>query len=125
MRRFIGVLLVAGAIGLTGCKEEPVYQKDQLTGHWAVYGAERNGRNTSLLDGAVFQFQEDGTMNTNITGQERSGPFDLKGNKITFQDEGEMVFVIGTFYGDTLSLNTELQGMHFILDLHRTTTESQ
>jgi hypothetical protein len=90
-----------------------------------VYGAERNGRNTSLLDGAVFQFQEDGTMNTNITGQERSGPFDLKGNKITFQDEGEMVFVIGTFYGDTLSLNTELQGMHFILDLHRTTTESQ
>ena len=125
MRRFIGVLLVAGAIGLTACKEEPTYQKDQLTGHWAVYSAERNGKNTSLLDGAVFQFQEDGTMNTNITGQERSGPFDLKGNKITFQDEGEMVFVIGTFYGDTLSLNTELQGMHFILDLHRTTTESQ
>ncbi len=125
MWRLSGVILVATMIFILACKDEVSYHKEQLTGHWAVFGAERNGKNTTLLDGAIFQFQQDGTMNTNITGQESSGPFDLKENKVSFQGTENMVFEIGTLRGDTLSLHTELQGMHFILDLQRTNTESQ
>lgn len=125
MRRLHCVLLLAGILFLTACGNEVTYQSDQLTGHWAVYGAERDGKNTTLLNGAIFQFMEDGSMNTNITGQENSGRFDLQDNKINFQGSEKMIFEIGTLHGDTLSLNTELQGMNFILDLHRTNTESQ
>lgn len=110
---------------MTACKSEATYQADQLTGHWAVYSAERDGKSTTLLNGAIFQFMEDGSMKTNITGQESSGPFALKDNKINFLVGENMVFEIGTLHNDTLSLNTELQGMNFILDLHRTNTESQ
>ncbi|HLF65190.1 MAG TPA: hypothetical protein VI603_15605 [Saprospiraceae bacterium] len=125
MYRLLSVIFIAGVMYLTACKNEVSYHREQLTGHWAVYGAERDGKGTTLLNGAIFQFQEDGSMNTNITGQEISGPFDLEENKINFQGTEKMVFEIGMFHGDTLSLNTELQGMHFILDLHRTNTESQ
>lgn len=125
MWRLSGVLFLAGILFLIACKTETSYEANQLTGHWAVYGAERNGKNTTLLNGAIFQFMEDGSMNTNITGQEVSGRFDLQENKISFEGGEKMLFEIGTLHGDTLSLNTELQGMHFILDLHRTNTESQ
>jgi hypothetical protein len=117
--------MFATVMQILACKEEVSYHQDQLTGHWAVYGAERDGKNTTLLNGAIFQFRPDGTMNTNITGQESRGPFDLKENKVNFQGTENMVFEIGILSGDTLSLHTELQGMHFILDLQRTNTESQ
>ena len=116
---------MAVAACIIGCKETPSVHQDQLTGHWAVYGAERDGKNTTLLNGAIFQFQEDGTMQTNITGQESSGRFDLKENSINFQGTENMVFEIGSLSSDSLTLHTELQGMHFILDLQRTNTESQ
>jgi hypothetical protein len=116
-------MAVAGCF--LGCKEDPSIHQDQLTGHWAVYDAERDGKNTTLLNGAVFYFQEDGTMQTNITGQESSGRFDLNENTINFQGSESMLFEIGSLANDTLTLHTELQGMHFILDLQRKNTESQ
>jgi hypothetical protein len=121
----LSYVLLSGAFFFAGCKEETTFQKDQLTGHWAVYAAERDGRETTLLNGAVFQFMENGTMQTNVTGVENSGAFELQGKEIMFRGGENMVFEIGMLAGDTLLLNTQLEGMRFVLDLHRTTTEAQ
>jgi len=118
-------MILTGMIGISACHEEVTYRKDQLTGHWAVFNAERDGKGTTTLDGAIFQFLEDGTMNTNITGQENSGHYEIKNTQINFLGPDKMLFEIGTLTGDTMSLNTELQGYHFLLDLHRTQTESE
>lgn len=125
MKRGIGVIIVTGIFCLTACKQDVSYNKDQLAGHWALYAAERDGKPTSTLDGAIFQFQDDGTMNTNVTGDEYSGPYEIQENKVTFQGTEPMTFEIIAFTGDSLSLNTELQGKHFILDLYKTKTESE
>ncbi len=124
MKRGTGVLFMIGICCLTACNQEVTYSKDQLTGHWAVYAAKRDGRTTSTLDGAIFQFQEDGTMNTNIS-ENYSGPYSVTENKIEFDGTEHMIFEIRELVEDTMSLSAELQGMHFILDLHKTKTESQ
>lgn len=125
MWRIFCVILIAGMIQMLGCKNEVPYQKNQLIGHWTVFGAERDGKSTTLLNGAIFQFHDDGTMHTNVTGEESSGQFNLKENLVSYSSTENMSFEISAMNGDTLSFSTELQGMRFILDLHRTNTESQ
>lgn len=125
MWRVIYVILFAGVVQILACKNEVPYQKNQLIGHWTVFNAERDGKNTTLLNGAIFQFHSDGAMHTNWTGEESSGQFDLNENLVKFTSTENVAFEIGALNGDTLSLSTEVQGMRFILDLHRTNTESQ
>jgi hypothetical protein len=125
MLKIFYVILMVGIIQLLACKNEESYQKNQLIGHWTVFAAERDGKSTTLLNGAIFQFHNDGMMHTNVTGEESSGQFDLKENLVSFSSTENMSFEIGALHGDTLSFTTELQGMRFVLDLHRTNTESQ
>lgn len=125
MWRIFCVILIAATIQLMGCKNEVLYQKNQLIGHWTVFGAERDGKSTTLLNGAIFQFHDNGTMHTNWTGEESSGQFEIKENLVSYSGTENMSFEIGALNGDTLSFTTDLQGMRFILDLHRTNTESQ
>ena len=124
MKQYLSVLIYAGVLCMMGCKNEPAFQKEQLTGHWEVYNAERNGKETSLLNRAVFLFREDGSMQTNITGRENTGTFSVEKNRIAFNSPEKMEFEVLMLDKDTLTLSTDLQQLHFILDLHRTTTES-
>lgn len=125
MKQIPCILLIAGILSSGGCKEEAIHEAGELTGHWEVFAAEREGKETTLLNGAVFLFKEDGTMQTNITGEEHHGPFVLDKTTITYSGNEPMTFKIREFHGDTLVLITKLQEMQFRFDLHRTTTESQ
>lgn len=125
MKQLLRVLLIGSVILSFGCKEEPVYDPANLTGHWEVYAAERNGKETTLLNGAVFLFEENGTMQTNVTGQEHRGTFQINKATIEYTGESPMQFKVTSLQGDTMSLSTELEGMRFMFDLQRTTTESQ
>lgn len=124
MRRFYSVLLCVMTLLMVSCKEEVSVDAGQLSGHWAVFNAERNGRPTALLNGAIFQFQEDGMLHTNITGEELAGRFEVEKNQIQFNAEQTMLFQVNGLSGDTLSLGMTIQSNQFLLDLHRTTTES-
>jgi hypothetical protein len=108
---------------LVGCKEESAYQSDALMGHWEVYDAERNGKGTTLLNGAVFLFEEENKMQTNVTGQETSGMYQLEQNVIVFTSAEQMEFKIAMLHGDSLALTTNIQNMNFILRLKRATTK--
>ena len=123
MRQVHCVILVSVLLCSAGCKQEQSYAPESLTGHWEVYAAERNGRETTLLNGAVFLFGEDNKMRTNFTGQEAEGTFTLEANTILFSGDLPMHFEITALQGDSMSLKTAVQEMQFVLDLKRATTE--
>lgn len=116
----LGVLIFAGA-----CKEEPVYETEALNGRWEVYTAERNGKETTLLNGAFFVFAEDGHLETNITGQDDRAPFSMENNAISYEGPEPMQFQVRDLTSDTMKLATELQGMQFLFHLQRMRTEAQ
>jgi hypothetical protein len=62
-------------------------------------------------------------MQTNVTGQETSGMYQLEQNVIVFTSAEQMEFKIAMLHGDSLALTTNIQNMNFILRLKRATTE--
>jgi len=123
MRQLFCVILFTGLLFSQGCKEEPSYAAEELIGHWEVYAAARNGKETTLLNGAVFLFETDNKMQTNITGEETSGGFTLEQDRILFAGDHPMEFEIAALHGDSLSLKTDIQDLYFVLALKRATTE--
>jgi hypothetical protein len=75
------------------------------------------------LNGAVFSFEEEQKMQTNVTGQEMSGTYHLDQNVISFSGDEQMDFRINALVGDSLALGMKIQNMDFALRLQRTTTE--
>lgn len=124
MKTAAGVILLGVLSLLTGCTEEQkTYAAEDLTGHWEVFAAQRNGKETTLLNGAVFQFGEQYNMQTNFTGRETEGSYTLEQDVIELAGDPPMRFEIVALHGDSLTLKTAVQAMHFVLDLKRATTE--
>jgi uncharacterized lipoprotein NlpE involved in copper resistance len=85
------------------CKNGPEYQVESLYGKWEVEKAEKNGRETPYLRGGYFQFDDDGSMTMNITGEDEMGTYTLHQGKINFR--GEKEFSIEMLVDDTLKMS--------------------
>ena len=125
MRELLSVLCFATVPLYFACNGDPDVQGSQLSGHWVVYGASRDGRETTLLNRAVFLFGAKDSMETNVTGTESKGAYRLTDNTIYFDGAQSMAFSIESLHGDSMELATRLRDMQFNLRLHRLQTESQ
>ncbi|MDX1409744.1 MAG: hypothetical protein R3330_16460 [Saprospiraceae bacterium] len=96
---------------------------DDLIGVWEVTAAEREGRSTETLNGAIFDFRDDGTMMTNISGQEDEGPFVYESMHIHHQGQLDAEYRIDTYEVDSMRLEVTLHQLDFAFKLNRKNTE--
>lgn len=123
MRCTLCVLILSSMMIFSACTEEREVGVDDLIGTWEVKAAERNGRATETLNGALFEFRTDGSMMTNISGEEDEGSFTFENGQIRHNGALAADYQIREFETDSMSLNVILHQMHFALDLRRATNE--
>jgi hypothetical protein len=101
-----GIILLG--IGLlwvnTACNRSDEIRQEYLYGRWEIYKAERNGRDTPYLRRGYFDFQKNGEMKVNITGEEEQGKFVMEGALIRFQAQGESAFAIKSLRQDSMEI---------------------
>jgi hypothetical protein len=84
------------------CKNSPDVNADDLTGHWVIAKAERNGRPSEYLDRGYFTFTADGQLTVNLTGTEEKGGFRLADGSIRM--DGHRDYQIDRYAPDSLFL---------------------
>ena len=117
-----GNILLLFVLFTIGCGNDKNDESHFLHGKWEIDTAIRNGKKTELLTGLFFQFVEDGSMRTNITGQPESVHFELAENKIT-QREGriDIDYDVISLTDSTLVLQTSIRNSALELNLKKVT----
>jgi len=113
----LSLLLV---IGIFSCTEEPKKNeptKDSLIGKWELKEAFTNNKSTQRLEGAYLEFNEDGSMSTNILGSEEKGSFEMKKNIVTQKTSREVKYQIEKVEPNDLTLEMDLASRKFQLVL--------
>ncbi|MEL6865488.1 MAG: hypothetical protein AAFP19_13765 [Bacteroidota bacterium] len=95
------------------------YETKDLYGHWNVVAAKRNGQTTESLYGAYFEFQDDGTMLTNISGEDDETPFEYKEGSLIQNGPQPLNYAVDFQSDSTLMLVLEIQGTKFEMSLLR------
>ena len=102
------------------CKEETKVDNSLLSGNWEIVKAVRNGKETKTLNGAFFNFTDDGkVMEYNLLGQTQKDSI-IVNNVTISQITGEKVeYKILSLSDTSLNLKTELRGTEFEFNLKR------
>ena len=107
------------------CKEEskqPQLDKNLLTGRWEIVQAWRNGRPTETLAGTFYEFDENGTMRTNLTasGVEEESKFEVDGLKIEQKSSPEKVeYTVSELSDSVLTLSMKIKNFPFQIQLSK------
>jgi len=105
----IGVLIFI----LISCKQDSKpLPLDYLPGYWDVYSAERNGKKTSLLNGAFFEFKAGDVIVTNVNGDTASTNYILANNTIKVKDLNKD-FRIESLSQDSMTLYSEISNYSY------------
>ena len=113
----LSLLSLLFIFSLTSCQQDgkkQVNTEDLIIGRWDIQEAKRNGRITESLDELYYEFYEDGSMRTNLTGASEQCKFELD-NKQLYQRESKMDadYLIEELNDSTLVISTELRGSAF------------
>lgn len=95
---------------------------DQVTinGQWELTRALRNNVETGMLDGLKFNFSPDGTLETNLLGNETKGTYSWSGQEITTEGvKLSLTYAIQEMSDSTLHLRSKYQGFQFDFMLER------
>jgi hypothetical protein len=119
-----GSLVVFFMIYQTACESEPKENYGPLYGKWELETATNNGKPTELLTGLFFDFAEDGTMKTNVTGMAEKVNFTLKEGKIE-QREGriDLDYEIKSMNDSSLVLITKIRNASFQFNLSKVASQ--
>ncbi len=104
----------------SSCKSEPEENFDALVGQWELETATNNGKPTELLTGLYFNFEDDGSMRTNVTGSPESVTYSIADGTIQ-QREGriDVDYEIQTLNDTLLILTTKIRNANFRFNLNR------
>lgn len=95
-----------------------------VAGGWELERATRNNMETELLDGLFFEFKEDGTLVTNLMGNDTEGTYEWDGDQITTAGVNPpMTYKIKEMTDSTLNIQSKFQGFQFSFELSRKETE--
>lgn len=121
MRNALKVNFLFFFIGLfSACDNPSENAKTQLLGRWQIISALRDGNPTETMNGAIFEFGEDGKMLTNLPiGAEAPMPYTLEKMTITQQSNEPVTYTIARISDSTLALQMTLRGIPFELQLRR------
>jgi hypothetical protein len=116
-------LFVAFSVAMAQIACEPdssAQTRGLLNGHWSIFKAFRNQKQTETLDGVYFNFGENGKMVTNLpVGPEVETDFDLNKNIIRQKGPKVLEYQVVQVNDSILVLGIELRGMPFELHLHK------
>lgn len=115
-------------LGLTACQNDvpeggsdsAQAQVNQLLGRWELQQAVRSGKPTESLDGAYFEFFEEGKLVSNLGGSREELEYELNGETI-LQRGGRMQadYNIVELGDSVLVLQMTLNNIPFTLQLER------
>lgn len=106
------------------CESEPKENYNSLHGKWELESATKNGKITELLTGLFFDFAEDGSMRTNVTGTPESVNYAVVEGVIQ-QREGriDLDYQIRTLNDTLLVLSSKIRNSSFVFNLTRAIEE--
>lgn len=102
---------------LVACQQDgkkTANNEELILGRWDIQEANRNGRQTESLAELYYEFYEDGSMRTNLTGASEQCKYELDGNQL-YQRESKMDadYLIEELNDSSLVISTELRGSTF------------
>jgi hypothetical protein len=103
------------------CQEEKKFDPLSLIGRWKVAEAYRNDAFTKTLEDAIFVFNSDMTMFTNLLPDSDTVRYTIQGNEIQSMGEETIYYHIDKLSLDTLSLTSEIHNSNFLFVLTRDT----
>ena len=110
-------------LALASCKRTEEIHQEYLYGKWDIIRAERNGLETSYLNGGYFVIEDEGMMTVNITGEEERGSFTLDKDRLQLNDKE---FDIQSLKADSLVIRyTPASHGKFVFYMVRHTDEDQ
>lgn len=88
---------------------------DQVVGAWEVVGAERDGKETETLNGAYFEFSDNGTVTSNYLGEEETSLYSLEASSITQTrpDQSHVNFNVERLGLDTMVMTASIRNIPF------------
>jgi hypothetical protein len=120
---FYTLIICAFALILYSCKgdsntipkvETSISEVD-LHGKWEIAKAYRDGQITRLLDNGKVTMSEDGTFTTNIFGDPKAYPFELRNNTVRVATPRPTKYLVSEVTSDTLKLSTKFRNFEFRL----------
>lgn len=104
-------------VSLLSCQQDSkktASNAELILGRWDIQEANRNGRPTESLAELYYEFYEDGSMRTNLTGASEQCKFELDNNNL-YQRESKMDadYLIEELSDSVLVISTELRGSSF------------
>ena len=110
-------MIAAVALLLVTCESEPeaaAIDSTQLTGKWELVEASRNGDATNTLADLYFEFDDAGSLNTNMPTMEGASKYELDDNEIEQEGNGfEQDYTIESLTEQELVLTTKIQDYDF------------
>lgn len=92
-----------------------------LIGHWEISKAWRNGKQTETLTGTYYEFDEAGSMKTNLTPttMEQTYEYSFSGNEINQKGETEITYKVDSLTPSFLAMSMTIQNFPFVLELKK------
>ncbi|MCI4647309.1 lipocalin family protein [Phaeodactylibacter sp.] len=113
--RCIGLMLL-----MVSCAEEPQNIQELLPGRWELQQATRNGEPTRSLADLYYEFDADGTMRTNLPVAKGESAYQISGQSIEQNQDGNIIaYSVTSITDSTLVLQTELRNTPFQFNLQR------
>ena len=120
--RFLPIVLLVSLTCFVACVPDGTVSDEATVagGRWELTTAFRNGAETGMLEGLYYEFGADGTLRTNLQGNESPGTYELEETTITTAGvRPPLTYEITELTDTTLSLRTELQNFRFDFELAR------
>lgn len=112
------------ALFLFACGNEEKFSQNALLGHWELVNATRDGRRAPSVEGAYFNFLEDGTLQTNIASSPETATYTIEGTVIQQRESRfEIDYTIEELTDTSLVLTTELRNAQFRFFLRKAAME--
>jgi hypothetical protein len=109
---------------LFACGNEEKFDQNALLGHWELVTATRDGRRAPSVEGAYFNFLEDGALQTNIASSPETATYKVEGMVIQQRESRfEIDYTIEELTDTSLVLTTELRNAQFRFFLKKAAME--
>jgi len=121
MRFFLSFVLVF--LFMTACNDDAatgVSAAATVEGSWELVQATRNNVETGLLEGLTYNFRPDGSLETNLMGNETIGTYVWEGTEIVTEGvKLSLTYQIRELTDSTLNLRSKYQSYQFDFKLKR------
>lgn len=114
MRLFLSLSFLSLLFVSCGDDNGSVSSKATIEGRWELVEARKNNTKTGVVDGLHFEFRPDGSLETNLMGNESPGTYLKTGDEIVTEGvKLPMDFNIQGMTDSTLHLRSKFRGFQF------------